>query len=155
MDDKKYGIDRVLALLEVPGIDDLPVTAATLKRWRREDPATALARLVAKVGSQRQLGEILGVHQKTICVWARADLPADQLEPPAPRNEVERTVRAQGGQPKVAADLGVSQQSVSEWCDKGYVPVARAQEMEHLYGVPRTSLINPKLRNALGTGGEL
>lgn len=154
--EKIFGIDRVLARVTA----DSPLwprgaSYQTCKKWRREDPCRALSRLVKKAGSQAKLAAMLGVSQKTISSWLLADLPLSSRALPEPRNDVERTVRSAGGQPKVAADLGVTQQCIGNWCKKGYVPVARAQEFEMLYGVPRTSIINPKLRNALGAGGEL
>lgn len=150
--EKKYGIDRVLARWT----DDrcLRVSEKTIKNWRRENPRTALQRLLAKYRSQKELGAALGVTQRTISVWLQEDIPLDE-RPPRALNDVEKAVEKAGGQPAVAAEFGVTQQCVSRWCKSGYMPVARAQEMEHLHGVPRTSLINPKLRNALGAGEEL
>lgn len=153
--EKVWGIDRVLQRFCGPEQPTLPVSGKTLKAWRREDPATALQRLITKAGSQAKLAAMLGVAQRTVSVWLASDIPLDQRPAAAPRNEVDRVVIGAGGQPKVAADLGVTQQCVAHWCKQGYAPPSRAQEMEHLYGVPRTSLINPKLLNALGAGGEL
>lgn len=150
--EKKYGIDRVLA--RWTDAVALRVSWATVKKWRREDPRAALQRLLSKYKSQAELGAALGVTQRTISVWLQEDIPLDE-RPARPMNQVEQAVEKAGGQPAVAAEFGVTQQCVSRWCKDGYMPVARAQEMEHLYGVPRTSLINPKLRNAMGVGEEL
>lgn len=152
---KIYGIVRAIdKAVNNPDIQ-LPVTISTARRWWKEDPTTALAKLIKKAGGQVKLANALGVAQRTISHWLEADMPVAERPVREPRNDVERVVATAGGQPKVASDLGVTQQCIGNWCKKGYVPVARAQEFEMLYGVPRTSIINPKLRNALGAGGEL
>jgi len=155
-ENRKPGIDRVLALLvKTPGIT-LPVAVATLKRWRAqdktEDKAIALQKLIHMVGSQVALAKLLGVSQRTISMWLAYDIPHESKQP---RNAVERAVVAAGGQPKMAEELGVTQQCISRWCKLGYVPVARAKEIEICYGVPRADLLSPKLRSNLGTGGDL
>lgn len=43
-----------------------------------------------------------------------------------------------------ADTLGVSYQAVQQWLKVGYVPLARIPELESIYGVPRTELMNPK-----------
>lgn len=149
------GINR--AAKHAGGIDKLAeligVAPASVKRWRREDPLTALQRAIAKAGTQGKLAALLGTAQTTVSVWLRQDQPAPPR--PAPTNAMGRAVATAGGQPAMAARLGVSQQAVAEWVKKGYAPAARAQEIEMHYGVPRTDLISPKLRNAMGAGGEL
>lgn len=150
--DKTYGIDRAVLRWK---FERMPVCLNTIKKWRREDPCRALSRLVKKAGSQAKLAELLGVSQKTISTWLLSDVPLSARPAREPGNAVERAVLSAGGQPKVAALFGVTQQCVSGWCKKGYMPPARAQEMEMQTGVPRTELINPKLRNTLGVGGEL
>jgi hypothetical protein len=62
---------------------------------------------------------------------------------------IDRAIAAAGSQAKIAADLGVKQQAVSIWKAKGFAPVKRAVEMEHLYGVPRVSMVSPKLLSVL------
>jgi DNA-binding transcriptional regulator YdaS (Cro superfamily) len=128
------------------------VSERTLRNWRRTDPTTALQKAIAQAGSQSALAVLLGVSQKTVCSWLRRDIPR---KPKEPRNAVERAVLKAGGQPKMAEELGVTQQCISRWCQSGYVPAPRAQEIEITYGVPRAELLNPKLRNALGAGGDL
>lgn len=142
-----WGVDRVLKLYYGEGFIDLPVSARTLKKWRGENPNTALQRLIEKCGTQVALASRLGISQKTVSQWVRADTPAPVKEP---TNGVERAAQVAGGQPQMALALGVTQQCVSRWCREGFVPAARAQEIEHQFGVPRAELLNPKLRNALG-----
>lgn len=54
-------------------------------------------------------------------------------------------VIAAGSQQALADALGVSQQAVSKWVLRGWVPLRRAQEIESLYGVLRGRLINPRI----------
>ncbi len=58
---------------------------------------------------------------------------------------VAEAVKAAGSQEKLAEKLGVSQQAVSIWLRRGWVPLRRAQEIEALFGVPRGRLINPRI----------
>lgn len=58
-------------------------------------------------------------------------------------------VEAAKGQVKLAEALGVTQQSVSKWVRRGWAPVQRAAEIEHLTGVPRVRLVKPQLANLL------
>lgn len=60
-----------------------------------------------------------------------------------------------GGQTKLAQQLGVSQQAVSKWERRGYVPAHRVLEIETQYGIPRERLIEPRLADLLveGEGG--
>lgn len=64
-------------------------------------------------------------------------------------NHVKVAVSAAGNQVALANQLGVSQQAVSKWLRRGWVPSRRAMEIEHLYGVPRQKLINPRLVDLL------
>lgn len=54
-------------------------------------------------------------------------------------------VRLAGTQDALADKLGVSQQAVSIWLRRGWVPLRRAQEIEALLGVTRARLINPRI----------
>lgn len=49
-----------------------------------------------------------------------------------------------GGFSQMARDVGVSYQAVQQWSSQGYVPLTRVTEIEALYGIPRTELMNPK-----------
>lgn len=50
-----------------------------------------------------------------------------------------------GSQVILAQQLGVSQQAVSIWLRRGWVPVRRALEIEAQFGVARARLISPRL----------
>lgn len=50
-----------------------------------------------------------------------------------------------GNQVQLAERLGVSQQAVSIWLRRGWVPVRRALEIEAQFGVARARLISPRL----------
>lgn len=53
-------------------------------------------------------------------------------------------ITAAGGQGSLARKVGVSQQAVSQWAKRGWVPMEHIVEVERLFGVPRDRLINPK-----------
>lgn len=72
-----------------------------------------------------------------------------------PTNHVREAVAAAGGQAKLAALLGVTQQAVSSWVRRGWVPVRRAAEIEHLLGVSRQRLVDPRLVDILDPGTGL
>jgi DNA-binding transcriptional regulator YdaS (Cro superfamily) len=52
---------------------------------------------------------------------------------------------AAGTQADLAATLGVTQQVVSRWLRRGWVPLRRANQIEQRYKIPRGRLANPKL----------
>jgi DNA-binding transcriptional regulator YdaS (Cro superfamily) len=58
---------------------------------------------------------------------------------------VADAVKHTGSQQKLADQLGVSQQVVSQWLRRGWVPLRRAQEIEQITGVGRARLINPRI----------
>lgn len=60
---------------------------------------------------------------------------------------IREVVLIAGGQAALARQLGVSQQAVSKWVRRGFVPVDRVVEIEAQFGVPRHRLIEPKLRD--------
>lgn len=60
---------------------------------------------------------------------------------------IARAVAAAGSQENLADYLGCTQQAVSEWVRRGYVPASRAVEIEAQYGVPRIDLLSRKLRD--------
>lgn len=57
-----------------------------------------------------------------------------------------------GSQEALAQKLGVSQQAVSEWVRRGWVPLKRAVEIEMLLGVPRAQLVNPRVLELIDAG---
>jgi transcriptional regulator with XRE-family HTH domain len=60
-----------------------------------------------------------------------------------------------GNQAQLAERLGVSQQAISIWLRRGWVPVRRALEIEAQFGIPRSRLISPRLADLvdLPSGG--
>jgi transcriptional regulator with XRE-family HTH domain len=50
-----------------------------------------------------------------------------------------------GNQAILAERMGVSQQAISIWLRRGWVPVRRALEIEAQFGIPRARLISPRL----------
>lgn len=62
---------------------------------------------------------------------------------------IQNALKQAGTQVKLAAALGVSQQIVSMWLKRGWVPLQRAKEIEILYGVPRSTLINPRIADVV------
>lgn len=52
---------------------------------------------------------------------------------------------AAGNQAELASTLGVSQQVVSKWLCRGWVPLKRANEIEAKFSIPRGRLANPKI----------
>lgn len=55
-----------------------------------------------------------------------------------------------GGQGCLARRIGVSQQAVSGWVKRGWVPMAHIVKIEEMFGVPRARLINPKHLELIG-----
>jgi len=70
------------------------------------------------------------------------------------RNGVELAIEAAGGQVKLAEALGVTQQAVSTWLQRGFVPLKRVVEIETLFGVPRARLINPRFADLVDLTAE-
>lgn len=68
---------------------------------------------------------------------------------------ISRAVRLAGSQEKLAEKLGVTQQAVSVWLRRAWVPLRRAQEIEALLGVPRASLINPRIADLVDLAAEV
>lgn len=68
---------------------------------------------------------------------------------------ITSAVRQVGGQVALARLLGVSQQAISIWVRRGFVPLPRAQEIEAQLGIPRTTLIDPKIADLTSTAAAL
>jgi len=58
---------------------------------------------------------------------------------------IEKAIEEAGGQFSLAEQLGVSQQVISAWKRKGWVPFNRITEISSQYGVLPINLINPKI----------
>lgn len=65
------------------------------------------------------------------------------------KNWIEDIVAEPNSQSIVARELGVSPQAVQKWTKLGYVPLARALQLEDLYGVPAIDMVSPKQRGLL------
>lgn len=96
-----------------------------------------------------------GVKRKTVLNWLREDGTPLGSSTPLPDNKVTEAATKAGGVPALARELGVTPQAVREWIKYGYVPPRRAQEIEVRYGIPRADLLSPKMRSAMGLGGDL
>lgn len=60
-----------------------------------------------------------------------------------------------GNQARLAEGLGVTQQAVSKWVRQGWVPLARAREIEVLWGVPRARTMNPRVADLVSGRSQL
>ena len=67
---------------------------------------------------------------------------------------IAEALQKAGGQARLAWCLGVTQQSISIWLKRGYVPLLRAREIEMIYGVARQRLVSPKVRHAMNLNSE-
>jgi len=65
---------------------------------------------------------------------------------------IEQAIRAMGSQAKLAEVLGCSQQNISSWLRRGYVPPRQALAIEQATGVSRAVLVDPKLAALLSAG---
>lgn len=101
------------------------------------------------------LADVLNVKRKTVLNWLREDGTPIGSTRPQPDNKVMDAAGKAGGIPNLARELGVTPQAVREWAKLGYAPMQRAQQIEIRYGIPRADLVSPKVRSAMGVGGEL
>lgn len=92
----------------------------------------------------------LEVSPKLVRKWLAADVAT-----PRAVTTVDLAVEKAGGATALARALGVTPQSVWDWLVKGYVPLARAKEIEMQFGIPRNDLVSAKVRSNLGLGGDL
>lgn len=70
-------------------------------------------------------------------------------------NWVAEAIKQAGSQDKLAEQLGVTQQAMSIWQRRGWVPLRRAQEIEALLGIPRVRLVNPRIADLMDVGAEV
>lgn len=73
----------------------------------------------------------------------------------SPQTGIARAVCKAGSQDKLARGLGVSQQAVSLWVDQGWVPLRRAEQIEHKFSIPRAELVNPKILELLAPSSHM
>ncbi|MCX7283925.1 MAG: YdaS family helix-turn-helix protein [Novosphingobium sp.] len=111
---------------------------------------TGLQLAIAHAGSGTKLARALGVPRSTVYGWLEADAPT-----PPPDSAVLKAITAAGGLAALGRALGVTPQAIQDWRRKGYVPPARAKEIEMQYGIPRNDLVSAKVRSNLGLGGDL
>lgn len=65
---------------------------------------------------------------------------------------IDQAIRAIGSQTKLAAALGCTQQNISTWLRRGYVPPAQAIAIEQATGVSRALLLDPRIVELLTDG---
>lgn len=63
---------------------------------------------------------------------------------PVPLAGIDKVIDAAGGQTALAEVLGVSQQAISKWQKRGYVPADRVDQLANSFSVERTELIDPR-----------
>lgn len=59
---------------------------------------------------------------------------------------LDQAIEKAGGRVPLAKALGVTRQAIYGWRKQGWVPAARAREIEDRFDVPRMLLIKPELR---------
>lgn len=111
---------------------------------------TGLQLAITAAGSLPKFAQALKVTKSEVEGWLHADEPKKRAV-----SAVDRAVEAAGSWEKLALALGVTRQAVGQWLNQGYVPLARAKEIEHLFGIPRTELVSAKVRSLMGVGGDL
>lgn len=64
---------------------------------------------------------------------------------------IERAVEMAGGQGPLGASLSppVSQQAISKWLTRGWLPADRAVEVERIYNIDARTLLSPALVKVL------
>jgi DNA-binding transcriptional regulator YdaS (Cro superfamily) len=65
---------------------------------------------------------------------------------------IDQAIRAIGSQAKLAAALGCTQQNISTWLRRGYVPPSSAIAIEQATGVSRALLVDPRIVELLTAG---
>ncbi|KAK1548198.1 hypothetical protein Q3G72_009371 [Acer saccharum] len=120
-----------------------------------EQKYSGLQKATSAAGGVEKMAKLLKVPHKIVRGWLKDD-GCDVPHVVRRENiELQRAITAAGGREAMAAELGVTNQAVQLWVRQGFVPVRRAQQIEALYGVPRTAIMSPRLQSAIGVGGEL
>ena len=65
------------------------------------------------------------------------------------REALETAITRAGGIIAFSKAMGVTHQAVTSWRQKAYVPLQRAVSIEAIFGVERTSLIDPQVASLL------
>lgn len=120
-----------------------------------EQQYTGLQKAIQRVGSVERFARTIGVTNTVVLAWLKDDGTEAPPETRPANTGIRNAVTKAGGAAALARALNVSAQAVGIWLRQGYCPAQRALEIEHLFGVPRDSLMSLKMRNALGAGGEL
>lgn len=68
---------------------------------------------------------------------------------------IDRAIAAAGSQTRLADRLGCTQQAVSSWQRRGWVPLLRGIEIESIYGIDRRGLINPRIAELVETSAGI
>lgn len=58
----------------------------------------------------------------------------------------DEAIKNANGQVELARRLGVTQQSISKWRQRGFAPLKRCDEIAQLTGVPARELMDPRVR---------
>lgn len=111
---------------------------------------TGLQLAIAHAGGINTFASYMSVRKSAVIAWMKAD----QASLP-PDSAVLTAITKAGGPTAMAKALGVTPQAVWDWRAKGYVPLARAKEIEMQFGIPRNDLVSAKVRSNLGLGGDL
>ena len=111
---------------------------------------TGLQMAIAYSGNKKHFAHINHATVARVNEWLAADVAT-----PRAVTTVDAAVEKAGGATALARALGVTPQSVWDWLVKGYVPLARAKEIEMQFGIPRNDLVSPKVRSSMGVGGDL
>lgn len=111
---------------------------------------TGLQLAITHAGGARVFSRLINSTPAQVTKWLAADAPT-----PPPDSAVLLAIKAAGGVAALARALGVQHQAVQDYRRKGYVPPARAKEIEMQFGIPRNDLVSAKVRSNLGLGGDL
>lgn len=111
---------------------------------------TGLQIAVQFAGGLKPFAKAIGARPLDVREWLIDEQPA-----PRTTSAVDQAVAAAGSWNKLANSLGVTRQAVGQWLRQGYVPLARAKEIEMQFGIARETLVSPKVRSSMGVGGEL
>lgn len=111
---------------------------------------TGLQLAIAHAGGVNTFASYMSVRKSIVLTWMKADQAA-----PPPDSAVLLAITAAGGLAALGRALGVTPQAIQDWRRKGYVPPARAKEIEMQFGIPRGDLVSAKVRSNLGLGGDL